>query len=98
MIGLRSLGHWLEQGFLILPPCNVGYIDADMVRCVNGGSDQPFPGRQPSLFAHGPDLRGIVVTIFNYIVYKFHRCLRCRNTMIPRQRDRCGYLITHSVN
>ena len=56
-----------------------------MVWCIDCGSDQPISGWQPRLFGHGPDLRGIVVHIFDDIVNKFHCYLLSADTIFPRR-------------
>ena len=53
-------------------------IHADTVLRIVGRPDEPFTGRHPGLFGHGPDLGGIVIYIFDDIVYKFHCYLLMR--------------------
>jgi len=62
------LSQRLEQGFPVLFSPNAGNVYADMVWCIDCGSDQPVSGWHPCLFGHGPDLGRIVVYIFDDIV------------------------------
>ena len=62
------LSQRLEQGFPVLFSSNAGNVYADMVWCIDCGSDQPVSGWHPCLFGHGSDLRRIVVYIFDDIV------------------------------
>ena len=53
-------------------------IHTDTVLRIVGRPDEPFTGRQLCLLGHGSDLGGIVVNIFDDIVYKFHCYLLVR--------------------
>jgi len=93
---LKDLAQRLEQVFPVLLPANVRDVHADLVRRINRGSHQPFPGRHLRLLGHGPDLGGIVVNILDDIICKFHCYLLVTDTMIPSGRDRCWKIIQSS--
>ena len=74
-------------------------IHAEMMRCVYSSSDQPIAGWHFRLFGHGPDLRGIVVHIFDDIVNKFH-CypLVIIKSMTRDSRIDAGSVVQYSIN
>jgi hypothetical protein len=92
--GPKHLGQRLEQGFLVFLTSDVGNVHTDVVWGVDGGPDQPFPGRYACLFGHGPDLRGIVIIVFDDFVYKFHLALLCADSSVAHQQDRRWPLLT----